>query len=106
MSRRPCAPLADTRRPHWLTVSDLHRNVIMCKAVPAGSDLREALRCALTQFAAEGWHPESDGTYGFVFVARDTERRLVNLTPADPSQYGGAGHAFLAGRGVVDQSWP
>lgn len=47
MSRRRFDPLADTRRPHWLTVSDLHRNLITYTGVPAGSDLRTVLSAAL-----------------------------------------------------------
>ena len=100
MQSRRCDPLAKTHRPHWLTVSDLHRKLITCKPVPVGADLREVLRAALKQFAADGWQIESDGAYGFSFVVRGSERCLVNLTPADPSIGVGTGHAFLAGRGV------
>jgi hypothetical protein len=101
MNRHRCDPLADNGRPHWLAVSDLHRNLIACEALPTGTDLRETLQAALTKWAGEGWRPESDGPYGFVFIARGEERRLVNLTPADPAACIGAGHAFLAGRGAV-----
>jgi hypothetical protein len=72
-----------------------------CEALPGGADLREAMRTALEQCAAEGWQAESDGAYGFAFVARGSERCLVNLTPAEPSIGVGAGHGVLAGRGVV-----
>ena len=93
MARHRCDPLADTRQPHWLAVSDLHRNLITCKALPAGVDLREVLQMALDQCAAEGWQAENDGAYGFAFVSRGSERRLVNLIPADPSDCAGQGHA-------------
>ena len=102
MSRRLCDPLTDTRRPHWLTVSDLHRDLITCQALAAGVDLREVLREALTQCAAEGWEAENDGAYGFAFIARGSERRLINLAPANPSACTGTGHAFLAGRGAIN----
>jgi len=52
----------------------------------------------------EGWMAERDGAYDFAFIARGAERRLVNLTPANPSDCAGSGHAFLAGRGVAKQS--
>jgi hypothetical protein len=97
MPRRRCDPLAETRRPHWLTVSDLHRKLISSAAIASGADLRAAMQTALALCATEGWQPENDGAYGFVFIARGSERRLVNLTPADPSNGVGAGHAFLAG---------
>ena len=61
------------------------------------------MRAALTQCAVEGWQAENDGAYGFTFIARGTERRLANLTPANPTEYAGAGHAFLAGQGVMNQ---
>lgn len=101
MRRRVSDPLTDTRRPHWLTVSDLHRNLITSQALPAGTDLREILRDTLTRWVAEGWQAENNGAYGFVFIARSAERRLVNLTPANPSDCSGAGHAFLAGAGAL-----
>ncbi len=102
MRRHPCDPLANTRQPHWLTVSDLHRNLITCEPLAAGANLRESLRTALTKCAAEGWQAENDGTYGFVFITKGAERRLINLTPADPANCAGSGHAFLAGRGVTN----
>ena len=100
MRRDRCDPLAEIGRAHWLTVSDLHRNLIACEALAAGADLRAVLQEALGNLAAEGWLAESDGAYGFVFVAKGPERRLVNLTPADPSEHGSSGHAFLAGKGA------
>jgi hypothetical protein len=102
MARHRFDALGDTSRPHWLTLADMHRNMVACEALPAGADLREALRAALAQCVAEGWQAEGDGAYGFVFIARGAERRLLNLTAADPAEGVGAGHAFLAGRGVVN----
>jgi hypothetical protein len=95
MARRRFDPLADTRRPHWLTVSDAHLKLIASDSLPAGADLRGVLRAALTQYAAQGWQAESDGAYGFTFIAKGSDRRLVNITPADPSQCEGRGHATL-----------
>ena len=100
MARHRSDPLADTHRPHWLTVSDLHRNLITSRPLPLGADLREVLRAALTQCAEEGWQAENDGAFGFAFITRGSERQLVNLTPVDPSGCTGSGHGFLAGRGV------
>ena len=99
MLRRRCDPLADNRRPHWLTVSDLHRSLISSAAIPAGTDLRAAMHAALALCVSEGWQPESDGAYGFAFIARGSERRLLNLTQADPAGTA-SGYAFLAGQGA------
>ena len=54
MPRHRCDPLGEGHRPHWLTVSDLQRNQITCRALPVGADLREVLRSALEQLAADG----------------------------------------------------
>src|SRR5450432_2860043 len=75
MCRHRCDPLADNRRPHWLTVSDLHRNLIACEVLPAGADLRGVLRITLARWAADGWQVENDGAYGFAFIAKGAERR-------------------------------
>lgn len=101
MPRHHNDPLADTSRPHWLTLSDMHGTRVACETLPIGVDLREALRSALSQCALEGWQAESDGSYGFVFIAKGAERRLLNVTPANPFESFGAGHAFLAGRSVL-----
>ena len=103
MRRQRFDPLTATHRSHWLTVSDMHQNLIACEALPAWADLRKILQAALTQYSAQGWEVENDGAYGFAFIAREAERRLVNLTPADPSAYAGPGHACVAGPGVMDQ---
>ena len=66
-------------------------------------DLREILQLALEQCAADGRRAETNGAYGFAFVGKDSERRLVNLTPADPLVCTGSGHAFLTGPSVVGQ---
>jgi hypothetical protein len=34
--------------------------------------------------AAEGWQIEADPRFGFAFIRRDGERRLLILTPRDP----------------------
>jgi hypothetical protein len=42
MARHRLDPLADTRRPHWLTVSDQHLNLINCQALDLGVDFRSS----------------------------------------------------------------
>ncbi len=80
----------------------MHRNLIACEALPAGVDLRQTLAAALVCCAADGWHAENEGAHGFAFIAKGLERRLVNLTPADPADGAGPGHACLAGRSAVE----
>jgi hypothetical protein len=42
------------------------------------------MAAALDRLASEGWQAEGTAEYGFVFVRRETERRLQMLTERDP----------------------
>jgi hypothetical protein len=42
------------------------------------------MAAALDRLEAEGWQAEGSAEYGFVFIRRDGERRLLALTPGDP----------------------
>jgi hypothetical protein len=42
------------------------------------------MAAAIERLKAEGWQPEGSAEYGFVFVRRAGERRLVSLTERDP----------------------
>jgi hypothetical protein len=39
---------------------------------------------AIDRFEADGWQAEAPPEYGFVFIRRAGERRLLMLTPRDP----------------------
>jgi hypothetical protein len=42
------------------------------------------MAAALKSLSAEGWEAEATTEYGFVFIRREGERRLLMLTPRDP----------------------
>ncbi len=42
------------------------------------------MAAAIDRLANEGWQAEATPEYGFVFIRRGTERRLLMLTPRDP----------------------
>lgn len=63
--------------------------------------IRQAMRAALEQCAAEAWHAKRDGAYGFTFIATGSERRLVHLSPGDPSVGVGTAHSYLGSRSIV-----
>jgi hypothetical protein len=50
----------------------------------AGADLRAALTEILAELERDGWKAESNGEFGFVFVRRLEQRRLVTVTARDP----------------------
>jgi len=42
------------------------------------------MAAAIDRLSGEGWQAEATLEYGFVFIRRATERRLLMLTPRDP----------------------
>jgi hypothetical protein len=42
------------------------------------------MTAAIARLAAEGWQIEAEPRFGFAFIRRDGERRLLMLTPRDP----------------------
>jgi hypothetical protein len=42
------------------------------------------MAATLDRLSAEGWQAEATPEYGFVFLRRGNERRLLMLTPRDP----------------------
>jgi hypothetical protein len=73
--------------PRYVVLWDLQWNSIECQRLEAGADLRAAMQAAMQRLAAQGWRMESAAEYGFVFIRRDAERRLLTLTARDPSNH-------------------
>jgi hypothetical protein len=42
------------------------------------------MAATIERLAGEGWQAEATPEYGFVFIRREGERRLLTLTPRDP----------------------
>lgn len=72
----------------YVVVWDLEWQVIDSRRLEAGSDLYAALLTVLEQIRATGWQVECAPEYGFTFVRRGCERRLVMVTGRDPSSLG------------------
>jgi hypothetical protein len=62
----------------------LHWRVLECRRLEPAVDLAGAMAAAIQRLKDEGWHPERSPEYSFVFIRRETERRLLMLTPRDP----------------------
>ncbi|HEY1313821.1 MAG TPA: hypothetical protein VGE92_08085 [Steroidobacteraceae bacterium] len=85
MGRTRHNPFANSKVDHYVTVWDLHWGVIDCQRLGSGGvDLRGALGAALRRLELEGWTAQGSGDFGFVFIMRGTERRLVTLSSRDP----------------------
>ncbi len=71
--------------PRYVVVWDLHWHALECQRLESAADLSEAMAAAIERLESEGWQAEATPEYGFVFIRREAERRLLMLTPRDPS---------------------
>ena len=75
--------------PRYVVVWDLHWHVLECQRLEAATDLSGAMMAAIDRLEGEGWQAEATPEYGFVFIRREAERRLLMLTPRDPHDTAG-----------------
>jgi hypothetical protein len=68
----------------YIVLWDLHWHVLDCQRLEPATDLSGAMAAAIDRLANEGWEAEATPEYGFVFIRRGGERRLLALTPGDP----------------------
>jgi hypothetical protein len=70
--------------PRYLVVYGLQWQIIDHQRIEPHADLISAMTSTLQQLASEGWEAEGDARFGFVFIRRLGERRMLMLTPGDP----------------------
>jgi hypothetical protein len=70
--------------PRFIVLWDLQWQILNCQRLEPRSDLSAAMTTTLRQLETEGWQAEGDLPYGFVFIRREGERRMLMLTPRDP----------------------
>ena len=80
MRRRRYDVFAKATTARYAVLQDMQRTVIECQQIPAGSDLYASLATIIERLAGEGWKPEGAPDFGFVFLSRGGERRLLALT--------------------------
>jgi hypothetical protein len=94
-------------QPHYVVLWDLQWRVVECALIAAGGDLRQSLASAIERMQADGWRPEGAPDYGFVFLSRGCERRLLALTerhPSDDRLHGFDPHRAAKASGNVDSN--
>lgn len=92
MSRYTFPAFNTSTGPRYIALWDLHWRVIDSRRLEPAADLSVAMAAAIERLEGEGWRPEGGVEYGFVFVRREAERRLLMLTPRDP--YSAAQQSF------------
>jgi hypothetical protein len=75
---------ARSARPAYIVIRDMQHHVIDVQRLEPAADLRVAMTAAIRRLEEDGWLTEGSADYGFVFVQRAGERRLLMLTPRDP----------------------
>jgi hypothetical protein len=70
--------------PRWIAVFGLQWQIIEAHRLEAAADLGGAMMAAIERLAVDGWQIEAEPRFGFAFIRRDDERRLLMLTPHDP----------------------
>jgi hypothetical protein len=75
---------AQAGTPRFCVLFGLQWQVIECSRLAPGADLKAAMTAAISRFADEGWQIEGSEQFGFVFIRRAGERRLLILTERDP----------------------
>ena len=77
-----CYNVAPT--PRYVVLWDLQWQVIDCQRLEPATDLSGAMAASIELLEDDGWRAEATPVYGFVFVHKSGERRLLMLTPRDP----------------------
>jgi hypothetical protein len=70
--------------PRWVAVFGLQWQVIESHRLEPAADLYGAVSAAFERLVTEGWEVEATPKFGFSFIRRDGERRLLILMPKDP----------------------
>lgn len=76
---------ANSKTPRYVVVFDLQWKVIHCQRLEPLSDLKAAITGRIERLIEEGWIPEGEPRFGFLFLNRDGNRQLLILTERDPA---------------------
>jgi hypothetical protein len=85
--------------PRYIVVWGLQWQILECQRLEPATDLSGAMAATIARHQADGWQAEGTPEYGFVFIRRDNERRLLMLTPRDPYDPGRQSFSPFPNRG-------
>ena len=84
MARYTFPAYVRSTQPSYVVVWDLQWHVLDCQRLEPAADLSGAMAAAIERLEGEGWQAEGSAEYGFVFIRRGDDRRLLSLTGRDP----------------------
>jgi hypothetical protein len=76
---------ANSKTTRYLVMFDLQWKIIECQRLEPSTDLTRAMTATIERLSEQGWIPESEPRFGFLFLNRDESRRLLILTERDPA---------------------
>jgi hypothetical protein len=71
--------------PRYVVLFDLQWRVIECQRLEPAAEFSGAIAAAIKRLEVDGWQAEGTPDYGFIFVRRAGDRRLLMLTEKDPA---------------------
>ena len=92
MARYRFTAYKNDSRARYVVIWGPQREILECQRVEPATDLSGAMAATIERLAGEGWLAEGTAKYGFVFIRREAERRLLMLTERDP--YSTESHSF------------
>ncbi|HEV7356911.1 MAG TPA: hypothetical protein VGN99_02875 [Steroidobacteraceae bacterium] len=84
MTRHRNEVYTTAKTPRFCVIFDLQWQVIESMKLEARTDLPAAMAAEIEKQVSLGWQTESSHEFGFVFLRRAGERRLLILTERDP----------------------
>jgi hypothetical protein len=72
------------KTPRYCVIFNLQWQILESVELEPSADLAAALAAAIARQSTDGWQAEGEPEFGFVFLRRETERRLLILTARDP----------------------
>jgi len=84
MTRYRCHLFDDDGVARYVVVWSLDWRMIECRRAESGCDFHAALMQAIARAEQDGWQAEGSPDFGFLFMRRGHERRLLMLTRRDP----------------------
>lgn len=88
MSRYTFPAFSRSSIPRYIVLWDIHWHMIEHWRLQAAADLSAVMTATLERLGGDGWTPEATPEYGFTFVRRGADRRLLMLTSRDPHSTG------------------
>jgi hypothetical protein len=80
-------PLEATTAPRWHVVRTMHGSVVESHQLAPDADLKHFFIETMLKWIDAGWKiGEFTSTSGTFFCTRGNERRMVTITPSDPTE--------------------